>query len=113
MKAANLVLRFALELAAIAALIRWGLDAGASTATEILLAVAAAGLFIAVWGRWIAPKAANRLQDPARLIAELAIFAVAAAALAIGGHTALAIGFAILVAANELLLLAWGQRETA
>jgi hypothetical protein len=113
MKAANLALRFALELAAIAALVCWGLETGSTALVGILLGVAATALFVTVWGRWIAPKAGHRLEDPARLVAELFVFAVSTAALAATGRTGLAIAFAVLIAINELLLGVWGQRETA
>ena len=113
MKVANLALRFALELCAIAALIYWGLETVSNPAIGIVLALAATGLFVAVWGRWIAPKASHRLQDPARLVTELLVFAASVAALAAAGRAHLAIAFAILIVLNEVLLGALRQRETA
>jgi hypothetical protein len=42
----------------------------------VLVAVAAT-----VWGAWVAPLAAKRLEDPARLAVEVALFAVTSAGL--------------------------------
>ena len=81
MKGANLALRFLLELCAVAALVYWGLEVGSTVVVKLVLAVAAASAFIAVWGRWIAPKATVRLDDPERLGLELVLFAAAVAAL--------------------------------
>ena len=47
--------------------------APASLVTGVLLPVAA-GL---VWGRWVAPRAAHRLTDPARAGVELVLFMAA------------------------------------
>ena len=104
MRAANLALRFALELAAIAALVAFGLSLDASVVVRVVVAVAAAAAFIAVWGRWRAPKSAQRLADPEGLVLELVLFAAATAALIAAGSAALAAIFAALVTINEVLL---------
>ncbi len=66
-----------------------------------------------IWGRWIAPKAPARLADPARLVAELGVFAAAVIALGLAAGPGLAAVFAAAVAVNEALLQFWGQREIA
>ncbi len=111
MQAANLGLRFLLELCLLAALAAWGFGLGGvvGVVLGIGLPVAAA----AVWGLWIAPKAANRLADPRRLALELVRFALAGAARAAAGYRNLAIALAVAVAVNEALLLAWRQRGPA
>jgi hypothetical protein len=111
MRAANLGLRFALELAAIAALVTFGFSLEASTAVQVLLALMGAGLFIAVWGRWCAPQSDHRLADPARLALEVVVFAASAAALAAAGEPVLATVFAGLVILNEVLLWILDLRE--
>jgi hypothetical protein len=111
MRAANLALRFALELAAIAALVAFGLSLDASVVVRVVVAVAAAGAFIGVWGRWRAPKSAHRLADPDGLVLELVLFALATAALIAAGSAALAAIYAALVIINEVLLQAFDQRE--
>jgi len=112
-RAANLALRFALELCAFAGLAYWGAGLDASTAIRIAAAIAAPAVAIGVWGRWIAPKAPARLLDPARLEAESAVFVAATAAIAASAGVIWGAAFAGLVVLNELLMLRWGQRATA
>ncbi len=111
MRAANLALRFGLELSAIAALVAFGLSLDASVVVRVVVAVAAAAAFIAVWGRWRAPKSAHRLSDPDGLVLELVLFAAATAALIAADSAVLAATFAALVIINEVLLQAFDQRE--
>jgi hypothetical protein len=73
--------RFGCELASLAAFFVAGLHAGGLAAALLLPAVAGF-----VWGRWMAPKSARRLADPARLVAEIAFFGAAAAGVAAAGH---------------------------
>lgn len=113
MRTANLALRFGLELCAFAALAFWGAELDASTAVKVAAAVAAPALAIAVWATWIAPKASARLTDPARLVAESAVFTAAALALLAAAGVCWAAAFAALVVLNEALMLHWGQRATA
>lgn len=107
MKALNLGLRFALELCMLAALAVWGFSESAVIGIAAPLAAAT------VWGLWIAPKAKRRLRDPVRLAVELLLFGAAAAALATAGHGLLAALFIAAVAVNEILGLAWSQRDVA
>jgi hypothetical protein len=111
MRPANLALRFGLELAALAALVAWGLDVDAGAGVKVLLAILAPAGFIAIWGAWIAPKAARRLADPLRLVVELVLFGAAVAALFAAGSAALALIFAVAAIVNEILLGVWDQRE--
>lgn len=91
--------RFLLELAALA-----GLAAGAWTLGGVLGALAAGAavsLGVVVWGRWMAPKSAHRLRDPARFLAETSFFVVSAVASACAWGVGSAVVFgalAILVA---------------
>src|SRR5215213_4255935 len=52
-----LTVAFLAELAALAALAAWGWSLGGSTATRVLLAVAAAGGAAVLWGVFAAPQA--------------------------------------------------------
>jgi hypothetical protein len=78
--------RFACEIAAVVAVVWWGWPV-----LGIVLGLAV----IAAWGLWAAPKSARRLPDPARLLVELVIFALATVAFAEVGQTVLAIVFAV------------------
>jgi hypothetical protein len=80
------IVRFACEIAAVAAIVWWGWPV-----VGILLGIAV----IAVWGAWVAPKAQRRLPDPMRLLVELVIFALATVAFAEVGQTVLAVVFAV------------------
>jgi len=110
MRAANLALRFLLELAALALLVTWGLSLDASLALRLLAGLGAAAVFAALWGAVVAPKARRRLADPAKLVVELVLFGAATAAALASSHTTLAIVFAALVVVNEALLFTFDQR---
>jgi hypothetical protein len=103
MRPVNLALRFALELAALAAFATWGLHAGGGPA-RFALAAAAVLAAAAIWGRWVAPAARRRLADPARLLVEVEFFAAAGAALAVSGRSALGATLAVAAVANAGLL---------
>lgn len=107
--AANLALRFLLELAALAALGYWGGTAPTSTAARAVLAVALPVAAAAFWGIFVAPRARVVLPTGVRMMLGLLVFAVAAAALADRGHRRLAAGFAALALLNVALMLAWRQ----
>jgi Protein of unknown function (DUF2568) len=86
---ANLALRFALELAALAAFAAFaafGLSVDASVVVRILVALAAVAIFVAVWGRWRAPRFAHRLEGSAGLVLELIVFALAAVRWSLPAH---------------------------
>jgi hypothetical protein len=61
---ANLAVKFALELATLAAFAYWGGTVGAG-AVPLLVGIAAPFLTVALWGRFAAPRARRRL--PLRL----------------------------------------------
>ena len=106
MRAANLGLRFILELAAIAATAYWGFTTASGT-TSVLLGLAAPALVIVVWGLFVSPKRTFDLPQPLRFGIELAVFAGAAVALAAAGRTALAIVLAVLALVSGALNYAW------
>ena len=110
MRAANLGLKFLLELAAIAALAYWGATTGDGV-PAVVLAVAAPALMIVLWGRFAAPRSAHRLPVRSRIPFELGVFAVAAVALVIAGSPVLAAVFAVLVVINAAFLTVFDQWE--
>src|SRR4029450_8488860 len=87
---ANLVVRFALELCALAAVAYWGSQTG-SEAVPWGLARAAPAAVAIVWVIYLAPKRRVDLPKPVRFAIELGVFAVAAGALWATGQEALAI----------------------
>jgi hypothetical protein len=96
-------LRFAAEIGMLAALgyVGWRLG-GDSQAVAIVLAVVLVSLAATVWGLWVAPRAARRLEDPGRLFVELALFGVA-----VLGLVVLAEGSGTVVVAAAVLALAY------
>lgn len=98
----NLALRFALELAALAAVGWWGWDAGGP-----LLALAAIAAVVVVWGAFVAPKRRIDLAAPIRLAIELGVWLAAGAALYGVGHTALAVAFVVLAVVSGALNHLW------
>ncbi|MEW6253952.1 MAG: DUF2568 domain-containing protein [Planctomycetota bacterium] len=106
---ANLALRFALELAALAALSVWALarfDGAASIALAVLLPLVAATL----WATFRVPgdaSASGRAPVPVpgivRLLLEVALFALGVLALVAAAYTAAGTGLGIAVAVHYAL----------
>ena len=107
----GLVGRFALGLWMLADFVVWGFAAATSWAAGLGLGVGAAVVVATVWGRYVAPKAARRLRDPARLVLEVALFGLATVALASAGHLIAAVALAVAYVADTALLIALGQRR--
>jgi hypothetical protein len=99
-RAVNLAVRFACELAMLVAFVWWGWPLAG-----IVGAVAAA----AVWGVFIGPKASRRLPDPARFLLELTLFAAATAAFVEVGQSAVAVAFAIAAVVTASLVRVWPE----
>jgi Protein of unknown function (DUF2568) len=104
MRAANLAVRFLLELVALAGLAEGG-DAAAGWPAAVAAVVAGA----VVWGLWCAPRARRRLARAPRTAVEAAVFGLGAAGFAAAGRVPLAAGFAVVAAANWVLLIAQGE----
>ena len=111
MPAANLALKFLLELGALAGFAYWGSRTG-PTAVNVLLGVGAPLAMVVVWSRWAAPRASHRLAGRARIALELSVFALAAIALIAAGAPALAAIFAALVVLNAVLLTVFDQWQS-
>lgn len=110
LRAANLAVKFALEIAAATAFAYWGATVSTG-AVAVVPAVAAPLIAIVLWGRFAAPRAPRRLPLRLRAPFELGVFALAALALW-AASSAAAIGFASAVIANSLLLTLLRQWET-
>ena len=93
MLGANLVLRFLLELTALAATSYWGF-ASSSGVRQWILGLGAPAVVAVVWGLFVSPKAKIELPRPARFAVELAVWAAAALALVAAGQAVLGIAFA-------------------
>jgi hypothetical protein len=103
-KAALLTVRFLTEVALLAALAVTGAALGGKPAMQVTLGVLLPAVAVAVWGRFVAPRASRRLPDPARLSVEVALFLVSAGGLALGGHATLALGHGLLAIGTAVLV---------
>jgi hypothetical protein len=108
-RAVNLGVRFALELAALGVLALWGWRHGLFLPGRLLLAVLLPGLAAAVWGAFVAPRARRHLPRPGRLVVEAAFFGVAALALADLASAMAGWSFAAAAAVNAGLVHLWDQ----
>ena len=108
MRAANPLIKFGLELTALAGFAYWGTTlhgAAVSRTVTIVGPLAAAGL----WAMLAAPRSGRRLPTPARIPFELSVFALATAAMAATGAPALAVVFGAIAALNAILLTVLNQ----
>ena len=106
MKAANLGLRFLLELCLLAALAYVGLQV--SIVLAVVFPVAAA----VVWGMFVSPKARYPVPLPAWVGLQALLFGCAVVGLIVAGSAVLGIVFGVVTAANLSFVLFWHQRDT-
>jgi len=107
-RAANLVVRFLLELSALAATAYWGF-ATASGLTQWVLGLGAPALVAVVWGLFVSPKAKVELPRPAQFAIELLVFAAAAVALVAADQPVLGIVLAALELVSGTLNYVWDK----
>jgi hypothetical protein len=100
LRTANAVAAFAVELAAIAALVVAALAVDAPVGVRIGLAAVGVALFVLVWGRWLAPRGGHRLAMPAVLVVKAVVFVVAFGLLAVAGYPVWAAVGAVVAAAH-------------
>jgi hypothetical protein len=105
-KAANLGLRFVLELCMLAALAYVGLQ------ESVVLAVVLPVVAAVVWGMVVSPKARYPLSLSWWLAVQVVLFGVAVAGLIVAGSAVLGVVFGVLVVGNLALVLFWHQRDT-
>jgi hypothetical protein len=105
-KAANLVLRFALEMSALAAVAYWGVTSYDGV-VRWLVGLGAPMLVIAVWWSFLAPKRPVEVPKPARFGLELAVWAAGALALAAAARPAYGIAFAVVAVLSGALNYVW------
>lgn len=110
MKSLNLAFRFVLELGALAAFAYWGWQAVGSTWGRLAVTVFTPLGAATLWGRFIAPKARHRLEDPLRAGVEVVFFAAATVALAFAGQGVIAVVFGAAAALSLGLMFVFDQR---
>jgi hypothetical protein len=110
LRAANLALKFLLELGAMAAFAYWGASTGDGAVPFVLAIVAPVGT-VALWAVFAAPRSERRLPLAARVPFELGVFALAVLALLAAGSPVAAIVYAALVVVNAALMTVFHQWE--
>ena len=88
------VLAFACEMAMVALLVAAG-HAMAGGWKGWVFGILLAGVAIMIWSQWMAPMSMRRLDDPARLITQIALFLTTALYAAAGGLLWWGVAFAI------------------
>lgn len=97
--------RLTVELAAVVAVGAWGAQTTTSPWRWAVAAACVAAL-VAIWGRFIAPKASHRLGDPARLFAEVGVFLAAGVSMSISFTRAAGVGLTLIAITDALALRA-------
>jgi uncharacterized protein DUF2568 len=105
MKALNLLLRFLLELSALAALGYFGYHV-ASGLAAIFLCIAAPLLFAVLWGLFVAHKAKFPPPGPYKALLGAVLLEVTPLVLALKGEGAWAVGMALVIVVNSGLISA-------
>ena len=99
----NLGLAFLVELVGLAIFAWWGWRTGGSTAISLLLAIGLPVIAAVVWGLFAAPTA-NYGNVAVTVIVKVAFFGLATLALWSLDHRILAAAFALIVAANFIVI---------
>jgi Protein of unknown function (DUF2568) len=108
---ANLAARFLIEMAMYSSLGYSGASVAASLPVRATLAVLTPSAAMALWSRYLSPKARRRLTEPAALLAESLMFTAASIGLAVSGHVTLAIIFDVVAITNAVLLRAFAHKS--
>jgi hypothetical protein len=109
MQALNEGLQVLLELVVLVSLAVWGWEEGGEIG-RWLLAIGVPLAFAVVWVTLVTRFSASKLDDPARLRLEIAMFVCAAAALVRIGHPVLSFAFVLLATTQLTLSYALHQR---
>jgi hypothetical protein len=110
LRAGNLVLAFAVELAMLAGFAVAGWSATEILWLRIVLIVALPGIAIAMWAVWAAPKAKKRRLKPGPLLVfKIIIFSFATLAWWLAGQGFIAAVFGTLAAINLIGIAAFKQ----
>ena len=113
MAAANLVVRFVVELIGVGAFGYWGLQASSFGPARIALGLGAPLALMVVWAIVVAPNAVNALSQPRRAAIGTGLLLAAAVALAVAGQPIAAVVFGAAVILNWLFLVVLGPDTAA
>ena len=111
-RGANLGLRFALELCALAALSYGGWAAASTRWLQVALAIVLPGVGATAWGVFVSPKAKVSAHWLVRLAVELAVFGAATWLLYSSGKHRLAVAFAFVAIISRVVKAWFDVRES-
>lgn len=100
LKITSEVVALLVELAALAGLVVAAWVLAPDLATRIGGALVAVVVFVAVWARWLAPRAGHRLRMPWLLVAKVVVLGLPFVALAVAGFPVAAGVCGVLTAAH-------------
>ncbi|MEU8690126.1 YrdB family protein [Streptomyces sp. NPDC048665] len=110
--AANELLAFLLELAALACLSWWGFTVGDDALLHVLLGLGTPVAAVALWALFAAPRARLRPRLPLVLAVKALVLGGGAAALYGVGHPVGAVAMAVVVTANTAVAELFRRRPT-
>lgn len=105
----NLLLRFLLELCALASLGFWGFKAHAGVLLKLCFGIGIPILTAFIWGMFGSPKAAYKLPEVYQWLLIIFIYLLSAFALYSAKKPSLAIIFVVASAVNSILMFIWKQ----
>ncbi|BAH50503.1 YrdB family protein [Rhodococcus opacus] len=94
------VVAFACEIAMLVLLAVAGWSLANSTVVQVVLASLLPVAAATIWGVAMAPKSSRRLPNPARLVAQTALFAATGVLVASAGHPWWGLAFAVVATAT-------------
>lgn len=106
---ANLVVRLAVEMAALLALGAWGWHRGRRPWSRVGLTAGIPAAAATTWALFAAPGATLSVPGVAQLAVQVLVLGSAAAALVAAGRRRMAAAFVAVAVGNALLMAAWGQ----
>lgn len=109
--AANELLAFLVEVAALACLFRWGYSLGDGLAVHLLLGAALLAIAVTLWGLFAAPRARYRLPLTGVLAVKAVVLGGGAFGLYAVGHPAAALVMAAVVVTNTALAETFRRRS--
>ena len=109
LKSINVAVRFLLEICVLISVGYWGFKTGSGWFLKTLLGIGVPLLIAVFWGMFGAPKAPYHLSGFMLLALEVIVFGSGAAALYATKNNFLALGFAVIVVVNRILMLVWNQ----
>jgi hypothetical protein len=108
-KSINLLVRFLVELCALAALGYWGFHSGKGIFLKLLCGIGAPLLAAIIWGTFIAPRASVEVPDWLHLLLEIVVLGSAALALYFAKQPTLCFIYTAVVIINRIFLTVWDQ----